>query len=193
MRSKLRFCVLVCFIILLSPVIVWVYLGSLVKINFFSTWAEILSLVPGMLGTWSRRAFYYCFLADCSSDVGIGFGTLFSKRNVKIAPGVSFGGYCIIGMCEIGEGTLFGSKVDILSGRHQHGSGDSLNQSKAKQEAYISVRIGKNCWIGNGTVIMNDIGDNCIIGAGSVVVHPIPPNSLAVGNPAVVKKSWTSK
>jgi hypothetical protein len=25
------------------------------------------------------------------------------------------------------------------------------------------------------------------------VAHPIPPNSLAVGNPVVVKKSWTSK
>ncbi len=32
------------------------------------------------------------------------------------------------------------------------------------------------------------IGDNCVIGAGSVVVKSIPKNSVAVGNPCKVLK-----
>ena len=189
MRPKIRFCLLVCFVALLSPVFLCVYLGKLAKLDFSPAWIQILSLVPGTLGVLMRRSFYSCFLSDCSNDVGIGFGTIFSKTSVKIGPKVSIGGYCMIGMCEIGEGTLLGSNINILSGRHQHGSGDSVEQPKSGQVTYTSVKIWKNCWIGNGAIIMNDIGDNCIIGAGSVVVKSIPPNSVAVGNPAAVKKT----
>ena len=155
--------------------------------NFFSTWSEVFSLFPGIMGIWFRRAFYVGTLKCCSKDVGIGFGTLFSKQDVTISPQVSIGEYCVIGLCEIGEGTLLGSNIDIPSGRHQHGSAGTMGTSKSHLQTYTPVRIGKNCWIGNGAIIMNDIGDNCIIGAGSVVVKPIPANSVAVGNPATVK------
>lgn len=57
-------------------------------------------------------------------------------------------------------------------------------------EYALPVTIGKNCWIGGSVVILPGvtIGDNCVIGAGSVVNKDIPPNSVAVGNPAKVKK-----
>ena len=96
-------------------------------------------------------------------------------------------------MCRIGEGSLIGSNVDLLSGRHQHGSGGRRSESKNVEAAFISVRIGKNVWIGNRTVVMADVGTNSIIGAGSVVVKPISPDSLAVGNPAVVKNKAFAK
>lgn len=191
--SRIRFAIVVGFIVLLSPILLLIYLGKLAKRDFSSAWGQVLSLLPGTLGHWVRRSFYYCILDDCSSDVAIGFGTLFSKRNIKIEPGVSIGGYCMIGMCEIGEGTLLGSNIDILSGRHQHGSGDSLDHKKTDVSTFSKVNIGKNCWIGNGAIIMNDIGDNCIIGAGSVVVKPIPSHCVAVGNPAKVVKSTNGK
>ncbi|MGL6195725.1 MAG: acyltransferase [Thermoguttaceae bacterium] len=127
-------------------------------------------------------------LKSCASDIGVGFGSQFTKTDVKIEQKVSIGGYCMIGMCEIGEGTLLGSNIDILSGRHQHGSGDDIEGRKDATHRYSKVKIGKNCWIGNGCIIMNDVGDNCIIGAGSVVVKPIPAKTIAVGNPATVKK-----
>lgn len=52
------------------------------------------------------------------------------------------------------------------------------------------VSIGNNVWIGWGSTILKGvtIGDNCIIAAGSIVVNDIPANSMAAGNPAVVKK-----
>jgi len=50
------------------------------------------------------------------------------------------------------------------------------------------VRIGNNCWIGAGTVIVPGvtIGDDTVIGAGSVVTKDIPSGVVAVGNPCRV-------
>ncbi len=52
----------------------------------------------------------------------------------------------------------------------------------------MPVRIGRNCWIGAGAVILPGvtIGDNTVIGAGSVVTKDIPANVVAVGNPCRV-------
>ena len=50
------------------------------------------------------------------------------------------------------------------------------------------IKIGKNCWIGAGAIILPgvSIGDNSVIGAGSVVAKDIPDNVVAVGNPCKV-------
>ena len=50
--------------------------------------------------------------------------------------------------------------------------------------------IGNDVWIGQNAVIMPGvhIGDGAIIGANAVVAKDIPPYSIAVGNPAEVKK-----
>jgi acetyltransferase-like isoleucine patch superfamily enzyme len=55
-----------------------------------------------------------------------------------------------------------------------------------------SVIIGNNCWIGMNSIILKGvkIGDNSIIGAGSVVTTNVPDNSLAVGSPAKVVKTY---
>lgn len=53
-------------------------------------------------------------------------------------------------------------------------------------------KIGNNCLIGMGSVIMDnaEIGDNCIIGAGSLVTQgtKIPSGHLAFGSPAKIKR-----
>lgn len=52
----------------------------------------------------------------------------------------------------------------------------------------MPVRIGKNCWLGAGVIVMPGvtIGENTVIGAGSVVTKDIPANVVAVGNPCHV-------
>ena len=57
------------------------------------------------------------------------------------------------------------------------------------------ITIGKNVWIGENAVILQDItiGDGCIIGAGSIVTKDIPAYSVAVGNPARVIKQLENK
>ena len=49
-----------------------------------------------------------------------------------------------------------------------------------------SPRIGDNCFIGAGAVIIGNItiGDNVTIGANAVVVKDVPDNATVVGVPA---------
>jgi virginiamycin A acetyltransferase len=181
----------VLFILLLCPfwisVVLFGYKGR--NIRIFLTVGQALSLLPGVIGVFSRRAYYMMTLDSCARDVGIEFGTWFTKRQVKIAPKVSFGAHCLIGSCEIGEGTLFGSNVDLLSGRHQHASELQLTGRSVQTASFQQLVIGEQVWIGNRTVLMADVGEASVIGAGSVVVKSVPSYSLAVGNPATIKKT----
>ena len=85
----------------------------------------------------------------------------------------------------VGDYTQFGPNVIIASAGHP--ILPSL-RSDAPLQYNIPVRIGNNCWIGAGAVIVPGItiGDNTVIGAGSVVVKDIPSNVVAVGNPCHV-------
>lgn len=57
------------------------------------------------------------------------------------------------------------------------------------------IYIGKNCWIGQNSIILGGvhIGDGVTVGAGSVVTHDVPAYCLVAGNPAVVKKYYVKK
>lgn len=50
-------------------------------------------------------------------------------------------------------------------------------------EFNLPVRIGRNCWLGSGVIVLPgvSIGDNTVIGAGSVVTRSIPANVVAFG------------
>ena len=52
----------------------------------------------------------------------------------------------------------------------------------------LPVKIGNNCWLGAGVVVLPGvtIGDNTVIGAGSVVTKDIPSNVIAYGSPCRV-------
>ena len=58
-------------------------------------------------------------------------------------------------------------------------------------------KIGNNCIIGMGAIILNGavVGDNCIIGAGSVVTEGanIPANSLVIGIPGKVRRQLSQE
>ncbi|MFR1671402.1 MAG: sugar O-acetyltransferase [Candidatus Gastranaerophilaceae bacterium] len=87
---------------------------------------------------------------------------------------------------KIGDNCMLAPNVQIYTAAHPL---DVETRNKGLEYA-LPVTIGKNCWIGGSVVILPGvtIGDNCVIGAGSVVNKDIPPNSVAVGNPAKVKK-----
>ena len=84
----------------------------------------------------------------------------------------------------VGDYTLIGPNVTIATAGHP------INP-ELREKAYQfnrSIRIGRNCWIGAGAIILPGvtIGDNTVIGAGSVVTKDIPANVVAVGNPCKV-------
>ncbi len=84
----------------------------------------------------------------------------------------------------VGDFTMFGPNVTIATGAHP-----ILPELRAQGYQYNApVRIGKNCWIGAGAVLVPGvtIGDNTVIGAGSVVTKDIPSGVVAVGNPCRV-------
>lgn len=70
----------------------------------------------------------------------------------------------------IDKGTALGPYVMVYD--HDH---DINNFSNGKYRTK-PVHIGKNCWIGAGSIILKGvtIGDNAVVAAGSIVTHDIP-------------------
>ncbi len=84
----------------------------------------------------------------------------------------------------VGDYTMIGPNVVIATAGHPI-------LPELREQAYqynMPVRIGKNCWIGSGAIILPGItiGDNVVVGAGSVVTKDLPSNVVAVGNPCRV-------
>ena len=84
----------------------------------------------------------------------------------------------------IGDCTMLGPHVTIATASHP------IDPDLRRQglQYNLPVRIGSNCWLGAGVIVMPGvtIGDNTVIGAGSIVTKDIPSNVVAVGNPCRV-------
>lgn len=157
--------------------------------RIFAGFSQLLSLIPGNVGSYLRIGFYRFTMTACERDCSIGFGTLFSQVDTEIADGVYIGPQCNIGSCRIGCNSLIASGVHILSGSAQHGFESTDVPIQQQHGEYRKISVGEDCWIGNGSIVMADIGDKCVIGAGSVVTSAVPDFSIMAGNPARLRKS----
>ena len=84
----------------------------------------------------------------------------------------------------VGDNTMFGPNVTLATAGHP-----VLPELREKGYQFnIPIHIGKNSWIGAGSVILPGVtvGDGSVIGAGSVVTKDIPSGVVAVGNPCRV-------
>lgn len=91
----------------------------------------------------------------------------------------------------VGDYTMFAPNVVIATAGHP-----ILPELREKQYQFnASVKIGRNCWLGAGVIVLPGvtIGDNSVIGAGSVVTKDIPANVVAVGNPCRVLRKIGEK
>lgn len=91
----------------------------------------------------------------------------------------------------VGDCTMIGPNVTIATAGHPV-------LPKLREKAYqfnASVKIGKNCWLGAGVIVLPgvSIGDNSVIGAGSVVTKDIPSSVVAVGNPCTVLRKISER
>ncbi|NDV69508.1 sugar O-acetyltransferase [Dysgonomonas sp. 25] len=117
-------------------------------------------------------------------------------ENIHIGNNCEINMNCVFLDCNkivIGENSGIGPNVQIYTVTHPVNPEERLSSSPDADfpfwKSYTApVYIGRNVWIGGGSVILPGvtIGDNSVIGAGSVVTKSIPANSLALGNPARV-------
>ena len=87
----------------------------------------------------------------------------------------------------VGSHTMIGPNVTIATAGHP--VCPRLRKEICAQYN-APVRIGENCRIGAGAIVLPGvtIGDNTVIGAGSVVTRDIPANVVAVGSPCRVMR-----
>jgi len=156
------------------------------KDNVFWTISQFLSLLPGIIGNYTRKSFYRYSMSSCDKDCSILFGTIFSQSDTEIGKGVYIGPNCNIGRCRIEKYCTLGSNVHIMSGKHQHSFGDLETPIQEQGGTLKKVVIGEDTWIGNCALIMANVGKKCIIGAGAVVTRDLEDFSIAAGNPAKV-------
>lgn len=161
------------------------------KETAFQGLSQLMSLMPGRLGTLLRKGFYGLSLRRCSPDCAISFGTIVSTPDCEIGRHVYIGAYCVISDSIIGDDCLIGSHVHIISGKHAHGFDASDTPMRLQKGSRHAISIGRNSWIGNGAIVMADVGDGCIVGAGSVITKVVTEDSVVAGNPARVIRKRT--
>ncbi|MCU1323756.1 MAG: maltose acetyltransferase [Acidobacteriaceae bacterium] len=135
----------------------------------------VLKTLLGRLGQGAvMRAPFYC-------DYGY---NIFLEDKVFLNFGCVLLDVCRI---EIGYGTQIGPAVQIYSADHPR----DPEVRKRGLENGKPVKIGRNVWIGGGSILLPGItvGDDAVIGAGSVVTRDVAAGSTVMGNPARVKGS----
>ena len=84
----------------------------------------------------------------------------------------------------VGDYTMIGPNVTLATAGHPL-------LPALREEVYqfnLPLRIGRNCWLGAGVIVLPGItiGDNTVVGAGSVVTRDLPSGVVAAGNPCRV-------
>ena len=113
------------------------------------------------------------------------------EGGVRLGHRVEINNFSIVngtGGVNIGDDTLIGPGVRIISYQHRFLAGQTIRSQPAECKA---INIGTDCWIGANAVILAGvtIGHGTVVAAGAVVTCDLPDYVVAAGIPAVVKKS----
>jgi acetyltransferase-like isoleucine patch superfamily enzyme len=166
------------------PLVIPLALLSRVSDIFFRACSELLAFMPYFPGVIVRYEFYRFALAGCGRNVLIETGAVFIYRNVRIGSNVLIGRYSIVHHADIGDYTLIGERVTLLSGSRQHNY-ERTDVPMALQGGYKRrIELAGDCWIGSHAVVMNDVGLGAIVAAGAVVTEAAPPLTIVGGVPA---------
>jgi len=146
---------------------------SILRIGFIKKW---YSRGYFSAGTRRQRIINFIFQRIFRINSECRFSVHFTSRiiapeNIVFGQGVDnsflFSGNCYLQALNgiiIGEGTIFGPGVKIISSNHD--MRDFSRSFKCRP-----IKIGKHCWIGANSIILPgvELGDNTIVGAGSTV------------------------
>lgn len=155
----------------------------------FDFFAQLYSMVPGIIGVPIRASFYKQTLSRSYMDLFIGFGSFITKIETRLGKGVLINGHSTIGLADLGDGVVVANFVSVLSGSQQHNFSDISKGILEEEGVYRRIIIENDVFIGDHSQVMADIGEKTIVGAGSVVTKELPSLSFVGGNPAkVIKK-----
>ena len=113
-------------------------------------------------------------------------------ENIHIGDNVEINMNCVFLDCnkiKIGENSGIGPGTHVYTVYHPLKASERISDKSTFWKCQSKpVTIGKNVWIGGGSIILPgvSIGDNTTIGAGSVVTKDINANVLAFGNPCKI-------
>jgi virginiamycin A acetyltransferase len=150
----------------------------------FTFSAQLCAFLPGLPGVFLRRAFYRLTLESCGQSFFVGFGAVFSHRNVRVADDVYVGPYAVLGACHLGQGALIGTRCSIVSGGALHSLDASGRWMATDMSRLQTIHIGEYAWLGEASVVLADIGRSAMVVAGAVVSAAVPPSVVVAGNPA---------
>ncbi len=175
---------LVCFVLLIPFFVLY---G--IRLFSFTSISQLLSLIPGFFGVVLRRVWYKCTLASCGKNFTVDFMGAVRSPKSKVGDNVYIGVNSFVGLVDIGSDTMISGHILVLSGGAQHGTA-RLDVPMRLQEGEVKkVTIGKDCWIGAGSIIFANVADHSIVGAGSVVTKTFKPYDIIAGVPAKKIKS----
>jgi len=187
-RHQIKKLIKLVFLVLALPLFLLYRVVSLAgnKDSVFQSFSQLLSLIPGKIGVYLRAAFYKLACTNTSDNISVSFLTLLSHQDTTLGEGIYIGPGCNIGKCSIGDNTLLGSGVHVLSGSRQHNFTDPETPIKEQGGHFEKIHIGRDCWLGNQAIVMVSLADKTLVAAGSVVTRSAEPGAILAGNPAKV-------
>jgi acetyltransferase-like isoleucine patch superfamily enzyme len=99
----------------------------------------------------------------------------------------------IIGPVTIGNDICLAQNITLSGLNHNYEDITCPIHLQGVSTALITIQ--DNTWIGSNVVVLSgvSIGKHCVIAAGSIVTKDIPSYSVALGNPAKIKKRFNHK
>lgn len=138
---------------------------------------------------------------DASRSPGVRFGDKVTLNRyayvqggnggVRLGDRVEINNFSIVngtGGVDIGDDTVIGPGVRIISYQHQTARGATIRSQPVNA---LPIRIGRDVWIGANAIILAGvtIGDGAVVAAGAVVREDVPAYAVVAGVPATVKKT----
>lgn len=112
---------------------------------------------------------------------------IFAKGTLSLSDNIQLNDHVHIACADkisIGKNVLMASRIYISD--HDHDLYSGINNPQEWPLKTAPVKIGDNCWIGQGVCILKgvSIGNGSVVGANAVVTKSFPDNSVIVGVPA---------
>jgi virginiamycin A acetyltransferase len=152
----------------------------------FQLVSESLATSTGLSGLIVRERFYRAELPACGERCTFLHGVILTKAQIRLGNDISLGIGTLVSAAEFGSDIVVGPGVMFLSGKSQHGFARRDVPMSRQPGTFKTIRVGDDCWIGAGAIVLDDLGRGVIVAAGAVVVDPAPDFAIVGGNPARV-------